>query len=251
METLETKTNTPARTKGSGLIFAVVLLFVILGMVITLSSLTILETKMSQKTKSSIGAFYNSEAGVEWALNKIATSNSDKYLNSIGLTYKSDGSVTCPISPDCNVFFLDKEGKVIDDSLIATTKVGDIKAVRSVGTQGTGGAADTQRAIEAAVAGTSTCSGIPTEIDSSDQGSGIILRDAVTACRSRGSCWHLPSQEELTLFMAPSIGKTLWTRTLDLTHTWSQYVTLTPNSGAWMTMSSGSSDVNVWYRCVR
>ena len=135
------------KQSGSGLIFAVVLLFVILGMVITLSSVTVLETKMNQKTKSSVGAFYNSESGVEWALNKIANSNSDNFLNAIGLTYKSDGSVTCPVSPDCNVFFLDKDGKVIDDSLIAATKVSDIKAVRSVGTQG----GETQRAIEAAV----------------------------------------------------------------------------------------------------
>ena len=138
------------KQSGSGLIFAVVLLFVILGMVITLSSVTVLETKMNQKTKSSVGAFYNSESGVEWALNKIANSNSDNFLNAIGLTYKSDGSVTCPVSPDCNVFFLDKDGKVIDDSLIAATKVSDIKAVRSVGTQG----GETQRAIEAAVAAT-------------------------------------------------------------------------------------------------
>lgn len=136
---------------GSGLIFAVVLLFVILGMVITLASVTVLETKMNQKTKSSIGAFYNSESGVEWALNKIANSSG---TISGALSANPDGSVSCPISPDCKVYFLKSDGTVITKADFSTLTFNDIKAVRSVGTQGTGGAADTQRAIEAAVAGT-------------------------------------------------------------------------------------------------
>ena len=151
MDTLKTKTQTSARKKGSGLIFAVVLLFVILGMVITLASVTMLETKMNQKTKSSVGAFYDSESGVEWALNKLAMSSG---AISTAFTFQSDHSVNCPAAfgaNTCKVFLLDQNGKVITDS---TTDLSLVKAVRSVGTQG----GETQRAIEAAVAaGGSNC----------------------------------------------------------------------------------------------
>ena len=119
---------------GSGLIFAVVLLFVILGMVITLSSITVLETKMNQKTKSSVGAFYNSESGVEWALNQIATKDGTAQISTIG---------SCPFT-GCSVLFLDKDGKV----LATSATIDQVKAVRSVGSQN----GETQRAIEAAVA---------------------------------------------------------------------------------------------------
>ena len=132
------------KQSGSGLIFAVVLLFVILGMVITLSSITVLETKMSQKTKSSVGAFYNSESGVEWALNKIATTTASNVIGAF--PEFSGGKAPCPTS-DCEVYLLDKDGIVITNNLAT---IEEVKAVRSVGTQNTGEV--TQRAIEAAVA---------------------------------------------------------------------------------------------------
>ncbi|MFA6285659.1 MAG: hypothetical protein WC643_04000, partial [Parcubacteria group bacterium] len=71
-----------------------------------------------------------------------------------GATGKKDcpdfGSGTSP----CSIYFLDSEGKVINSGnaqgLRVTDDISNIKAVRSVGTQGV----ETQRAIEAAVAGT-------------------------------------------------------------------------------------------------
>jgi hypothetical protein len=132
------------KQSGSGLVFAVVLLFVILAMVVTLSSVTVLETKMSQKTKSSVGAFYNSESGVEWALNKIAVSTGPNISNVFGASF-SDGKVACPAGFGCELYLLDEQGHVI----ASDTTIDQVKAVRSVGTQG----GETQRAIEAAVAG--------------------------------------------------------------------------------------------------
>jgi len=135
---------------GSGLVFAVVLLFVILGMVITLSSLTLLETKMSQKTKSSVGSFYSAESGVEWALNQIASKTETA---SIATAFSSTGfdgkAAKCPsgFANSCSVYFLGGDGNVLDP---AANTIAEIKAVRSVGTQGD----ETQRAIEAAVATT-------------------------------------------------------------------------------------------------
>jgi len=146
---MKNKKACPPTRRGSGLIFAVILLFVILGMVVTLSSITVLETKMSQKTKSSVGAFYNSESGVEWALNKIANAPAGTMISNSTLgfndTNPGDG-VGCVSGGGCNVFLLDQNGIVINTDVALS----DIKAVRSVGTQNTGDV--TQRAIEAAVA---------------------------------------------------------------------------------------------------
>ena len=142
----------PPKKRASGLIFAIILLFVILGMVVTLSSVTVLETKMSQKTKSSVGAFYNSESGVEWALNKIASSSGA--IGSVaGLNWSnSNGYASCPDAlggaNTCKIYFIDKDTNKIITS--GSTDVSQIAAVRSVGTQNTGDT--TQRAIEAAVA---------------------------------------------------------------------------------------------------
>lgn len=156
------------KQSGSGLIFAIILLFVILGMVITLSSITILETKMSQKTKSSVGAFYNSESGVEWALNQIATNTGTTINDVFGLqatNAEKTGKLSCPASfSNCEVYLLNDQGNVIaKDKFDDISSINLVKAVRSVGSETQG----TQRAIEAAVAsggggtyiewGSSTC----------------------------------------------------------------------------------------------
>ena len=134
--------------KGSALLLTTVLLFIILGIVVSLTYVTVMEQKMSSKTKSSVGAFYSAESGIEWALNKIA--NSSGTISS-AFTLQPDSSVNCPASfgtDTCRVFLLDKDGKVITNS---NADLSLVKAVRSVGSQG----GDTQRAIEAAVAGSS------------------------------------------------------------------------------------------------
>jgi hypothetical protein len=132
------------KQSGSGLIFAVVLLFVILGMVVTLSSVTVLETKMNQKTKSSVGAFFNADSGVEWALNKISRDSGATIADVFGIQWQeANDYASCPMG-GCNVYFLDEKGKVI---VLGTDTIDKVKAVRAVGTQGN----ETQRAIEAAV----------------------------------------------------------------------------------------------------
>jgi hypothetical protein len=132
------------KQSGSGLVFAVILLFVIIGMVVTLSSITLLETKMNQKTKSSVGAFYSAESGIEWTLNRIAN-NSGSKISDVFDTDFSGGKVTPSGLNDIVVYLLDSNGDVIDsDDLIS-----NVKSVRSVGSEGVG---NTTRAIEASVA---------------------------------------------------------------------------------------------------
>jgi Tfp pilus assembly protein PilX len=134
---------------GSALLLTTILLFVILSMVVSLSYVTVMEQKMSQKTKSSVGSFFNADSGVEWALNKIASSNNSATINTIsGLTFNADGSVQCPFG-GCNVYFLKQDGTTIKPAELGTLTINDIKAVRSVGSDPN---QTTQRAIEAAVA---------------------------------------------------------------------------------------------------
>jgi hypothetical protein len=124
-------------------------MFVILSMVVSLTYVTVMEQKMSQKTKSSVGAFYGAESGIEWALNQIATTNNpDTTSIQTKFSLAANGSKACPFG-DCSVYFLDEDSKVILST--SGLYVSDIKAVRSVGSGG-----ETQRSIEAAVADTGT-----------------------------------------------------------------------------------------------
>jgi hypothetical protein len=138
------------KSLGSALILTTILLFVILGMVVSLTYVTVMEQKMSGKTKSSVTSFYNAESGIEWVLNKIASNSGTNISSTFGTQWDSANSlVNCPDSfgdNECKIYLLDQDGNVIQNS---TTALSEVKAVRSVGTQGQ----ETQRAIEAAVAG--------------------------------------------------------------------------------------------------
>ncbi|MDI6777586.1 MAG: pilus assembly PilX N-terminal domain-containing protein [Patescibacteria group bacterium] len=144
--------NKEKARKGSALLLATILLFVVLSMVVSLTYVTVMEQKMSGKTKSSVGSFFNADSGVEWALNKIANTSSEDTITAAlsGITTSDDGSADCPFG-GCKVYFLKDDGTVIPKNQFGTLTVSDIKAVRSIGRQTAGGEA-TQRAIEAAVA---------------------------------------------------------------------------------------------------
>lgn len=138
--------------QGSALLLTTILLFVILSMVISLTYITVMEQKMSGKTKSSVGSFYSAESGIEWALNKIATTSVANPIIRDAFPSISQGKTPCPANFNCEVWLLDQSGKVITDS---TTDLSEVRAVRSVGTNQN----ETQRAIEAAVAATCFSSG--------------------------------------------------------------------------------------------
>jgi len=135
---------------GSALLLATILLFVVLSLVISMSYVTVMEQKMSSKTKSSVGAFFNADSGIEWALNQIANA-ADPGSTTVQSKFNlaSDGSKACPFV-GCIIYFLKADGTIITQTEASSLYVSDIKAVRSVGTQTAGD--PTQRAIEAAVA---------------------------------------------------------------------------------------------------
>lgn len=131
--------------RGSVLVLVIILLFVVLSVVVSLTYITVLEQKMSSKTKSSVGAFFNAESGIEWALNKIANSSGD--INSVFGTSTPGNGINCPNFGSgslCKVYLLDSDGKVITTN----QDIANIKAIRVVGNQGE----EAIRAIEVAVA---------------------------------------------------------------------------------------------------
>jgi hypothetical protein len=90
---------------------------------------------------------------VEWALNQIATGSGDTINSKFGTqatNATNEGKITCPFSSDCNIYLLDSSGNVIPKYQFGNPNSANlVKAVRSVGSQNQ----ETQRAIEAAVAG--------------------------------------------------------------------------------------------------
>ena len=161
---------------GSALLLATILLFVVLSLVVSLSYVTVMEQKMSSKTKSSVGSFFNADSGIEWALNNIANGqNTDTLItlfpdfNKTGTDCASGSCTVCPFG-GCKVYLLGADGAVITTG---TTKVSEIRAVRSVGTQGT----ETQRAIEAAVAAGVTA----TQLLNSTDGSQSLSKTVTTS----------------------------------------------------------------------
>lgn len=145
-----------ASRHGSALLIATILLFVVLSMVVSLTYVTVMEQKMSSKTKSSVGSFFNADSGIEWALNQIANGSGRIDFVFSGID-AATGKKTCPdfgSGSPCDIYLLDSAGKVINsanpNSITTVSDISEVKAVRSIGTNNTGEV--TQRAIEAAVA---------------------------------------------------------------------------------------------------
>jgi len=193
--------------RGSALLLTTILMFIILSMIVSLTYVTVMEQKMSQKTKSSVGAFYGAESGMEWALNKIATGTGTTISTKFGTqatNAATDGKMSCPFT-GCEVYLLGADGKVIPKTKFSVADSADlVKAVRSVGAQG----ADTQRAIEAAVAGTDekydiSCFAIDfSSVQTRQTCCRIDKQSGDTKCYSRSG----PGVAWTNLFALPSAG---------------------------------------------
>jgi len=132
----------------SSLVFAATLLFLILGTVVALSSLTALETKISQKNQSSSETLSNAGSGAEWALKKIAGADKpdETLIGSLFSAASDDKTIACPPDLGCEVYFLKADGSVADP---AVSFVSDIADIRSVGARGE---ENRQAAVEEALA---------------------------------------------------------------------------------------------------
>ncbi len=140
-------------SKGSVLVFSLIVLSMILVMALGISAVTITERKTASGTGKSIKAFENAESGVEEAIyaikNSVPPNNITARLNDGNFCNKvfteSGGVYTC--SDGYKIMFLDELGSILPSN----GDINEIASIKSVGTY-----SDTVRAVETAWAATAT-----------------------------------------------------------------------------------------------
>jgi Tfp pilus assembly protein PilX len=144
----KSKLNENQKEEGSALVLAIIVLVNALFIVVTVSSIAIVERQMSSKNRSSTLAFQAADSGIEYILG-IVKESSDQEISSLCQAF-SNGE--CVIDPEkfgnldlsVKIYFLDGDGNVIEDE---NTKLSDVESARSVGTSGEG-SFETTRAVE-------------------------------------------------------------------------------------------------------
>lgn len=138
------------KNRGSALILAVIVLVNALFIVVAVSSISIVERRMSIKTRNTAPAFQAADSGIEYVLSQIGD---DGTIGGICTDdFGTDGKCTITSSnlDNVEIYFLDGADQVITDG---NTSRDSVRAIRSVGKFGEGGYGAT-RAIEVAIAAT-------------------------------------------------------------------------------------------------
>lgn len=126
--------------KGSALVLMVIVLVNALLIVVAISAISVMERKMSSRVKNSAPAFQAADSSVEWVLYKVgnvtnpATETLADVFGAGGM--QASGRYACPVilgSIDCEFYFVDDTGKVIDNE---STAIIDIDSVRATGRYG-------------------------------------------------------------------------------------------------------------------
>lgn len=136
-----------SRERGSALVLTVIVLVNALLIVAAISSISVIERKMSSRAKNSSPAFQAADSGVEWVLYKIANEG-DPLTTDLAAVFDPDtsgmganGHYVCPdgtssavdLVVDCEFYFINVLGEVIVDD---STRLIDIDSVRAVGRAG-------------------------------------------------------------------------------------------------------------------
>lgn len=121
----------------------VIILVNALLIVAAISAISVIERKMSGSVKNSAPAFQAADSNVEWVLYKIGSITNpvtetlaDVFDAETGGMNAATGCYDCPPilgSIDCEFYFVDDTGAVIDDD---TTTIINIDSVRAVGRYG-------------------------------------------------------------------------------------------------------------------
>lgn len=138
-------------SKGSVLVFSLIVLAMILVMALGISAVTITERKTASGTGKSIKAFENAESGVEEVIQKAKGVSASTTLSSVFTDSCScaSGIVTCDSSKYKITLY--KTGETENQVMACTDTISQIVAIKSVGTY-----SDTVRAVETAWAQTVT-----------------------------------------------------------------------------------------------
>lgn len=141
------------KNRGSALVLAVIVLVNALFIVVAVSSISIVERKMSIKTRNTAPAFQAADSGVEYVLSRMDDDDKDTIDAVCGVPLTTDG--TCIISlsdsiKDVRIYFLGTDDKIITEG---STSPNLVRSIRSVGKFG-GENYATTRAIEVVLAAT-------------------------------------------------------------------------------------------------
>ncbi len=146
--------------KGSILVLTLLALVSALSIAVALSTVSIIERKMTTKSRKSVTAFQVANAGMEWAMQKINNAGVNDTVETIFGDTASSGEVSCPteLFPDkssssCKIVLLQRNTSPGAEpgsrvKINSNIKVGDIVAIRSRGYLGSG-SEEVGRALEA------------------------------------------------------------------------------------------------------
>ena len=146
--------------KGSILVLTLLALVSALSIAVALSTVSIIERKMTTKSRKSVTAFQVANSGVEWAMQKINNAGVNDTVETIFGDTASSGEVSCPteLFPDkssssCKIVLLQRNTSPGAEpgsrvKINSNIKVGDIVAIRSRGYLGSG-SEEVGRALEA------------------------------------------------------------------------------------------------------
>jgi Tfp pilus assembly protein PilX len=136
--------------QGSILILTMLALVGAISIAVAMSSISIVERKMTTKTRKSTTAFQSANSGIEWAMKKINDANgiagTDKTIQEVfGGDPDINGQMNCPVNLfsvgsglNCKVTFLKKDTTSGERVIITGgSDIEDIVAIRSAGTFGT------------------------------------------------------------------------------------------------------------------
>lgn len=187
--------------KGSILILTMLALVGAISIAVAMSSISIVERKMTTKSRKSTTAFQSANSGIEWAMKMIndteGITGTDKTIKEVfGVDPDSNGQITCPNGDlfsansglECKITFLKRDsatgGRVIIDG---PANMEDIVAIRSAGTFGSD-VEKVGRALEAyAMPNCGTDERVADFcIDTDDKGSVDEWGEAVTVCEGAG-----------------------------------------------------------------
>lgn len=139
----EEKENIPGyKQRGSALVLTVIVLVNALLIVAAISTISVMERKMSSRAKNSTPAFQAADSGAEWVLYKIGASTDPMTTTLATIFPGGDGMDGAGIydcrsdfglAVNCEVYFVDKLGEVVE--LDSTPLIG-IDSVRVVGKYG-------------------------------------------------------------------------------------------------------------------
>lgn len=132
--------------KGSILILTMLALVGALSIAVAMSSISIVERKMTTKSRKSVTAFQSANSGIEWAMKKINDAEPGDSISMIfGMPDISNGEVNCPsnlfspsVDADCKIVLLRKKADDNNSRVVINTNrpMEDIIAIRSTGTFG-------------------------------------------------------------------------------------------------------------------